>query len=57
MPRTCCCDLAHLTKWGPDLIVLMALGMSNRAVAVHLHLSRDTVAHHVSDTVRRAGRG
>ncbi|WP_425554577.1 response regulator transcription factor [Kribbella sancticallisti] len=49
----CCCDKEHLTEREVDVLVLAATGLPNPAIGRLLHLSADTVAHHLTSMFRR----
>ena len=53
--RGCCCHLGHLTQRELDVLELVAQGLSNDQIATRLHLSTQTVAHHLSAMLQRLG--
>jgi DNA-binding CsgD family transcriptional regulator len=53
--QTCFCGLEHFTAREAELVAMMAGGLSNREIAQRLHLSRNTIAHIVTDMLQRVG--
>jgi DNA-binding NarL/FixJ family response regulator len=51
----CCCAFEHVTRRESELVTLMATGPSNREIARKLHISKDTVAHHIINMRQRMG--
>jgi DNA-binding CsgD family transcriptional regulator len=44
-----------MTRREAELVTLMASGLSNREIARRLHISKDTVAHHITHMRQRTG--
>ncbi|MFP5253834.1 MAG: response regulator transcription factor [Actinomycetes bacterium] len=52
---SCCCAAAHLSVRQIEIVLRVALGMSDREIARDLQLSPHTVRHHLTSAMQTAG--